>query len=303
MTPIPFQSVAGMLSATPRLRGEPPARREAPRPDGRRASRTPRRPRRASPGVAVLAVFAEARCWANSSSTVPGTVSIVPPSATCSLVGQERADGGSGEGEEAHDHDGCGHAGRNLGCEDSFIDNLLTAAASRPAGHPARDRRRARDIPNLPNSLALRCRDAGRMGRPVRRVLSGGVSPVDGHLSRRHVAVPLQRPTRGLGEPRHHPLSGLAPGEVYLAGRVTATPVVSYTTLSPLPRPSRGGVSLGTVRGRSGLVLPTVLPCGARTFLGATANRARRDRPADPFAPPSLAAAPGRPLRLTPCRR
>src|SRR3954468_667370 len=62
------------------------------------------------------------------------------------------------------------------------------------------------------------------MGRPVRRVLSGGVSPVDGHLSRRHVAVPLQRPTRGLGEPRQHPLSDLAPGEVYRADRVTATP-------------------------------------------------------------------------------
>jgi len=81
------------------------------------------------------------------------------------------------------------------------------------------------------------------MGRPVRRVLSGGVSPVDGHLSRRHVAVPLQRPTRGLGEPRRHPLSGLAPDEVYLAGRVTTTPVVSYTTLSPLPAPwSAGGL-------------------------------------------------------------
>ncbi|CAN5505621.1 hypothetical protein BH10ACT5_BH10ACT5_00830 [soil metagenome] len=86
------------------------------------------------------------------------------------------------------------------------------------------------------------------MGRPVRRVLSGGVSPVDGHLSRRHVAVPLQRPTRGLGEPRQHPLSGLAPGEVYLAGRVTTTPVVSYTAVSPLPRPEpRRSVLCGTV--------------------------------------------------------
>src|SRR6187402_1478726 len=86
------------------------------------------------------------------------------------------------------------------------------------------------------------------MGRPVRRVLSGGRSPVDGHLSRRHVAVPLQRPTRGLGGPRHHPLSGLAPGEVYLASRVTATPVVSYTAVSPLPHPKvRRSVLCGTV--------------------------------------------------------
>ena len=72
------------------------------------------------------------------------------------------------------------------------------------------------------------------MGRPVRRVLFRGSRPIDGHLSRRHVAVTLQRPTRGLGGPRHHPLSGLAPDEVYPAGRVTTTPVVSYTTFSPL---------------------------------------------------------------------
>src|SRR3954469_19318150 len=91
------------------------------------------------------------------------------------------------------------------------------------------------------------------MGRPVRRVLSGGPfdkrrGPVDGHLSRRHVAVPLQRPTRGLGGPRHHPLSGLAPGEVCRADRVTAIPVVSYTALSPLPRPElRRSALCGTV--------------------------------------------------------
>src|SRR6478735_1714896 len=129
------------------------------------------------------------------------------------------------------------------------------------------------------------------MGRPVRRVLSGGVSPVDGHLSRRHVAVPLQRPTRGLGGPRLHPLSGLAPGEVYRAGRVTTTPVVSYTTLSPLPGRSRAVCFLWhCLADRSGWVLPTALPCGARTFLGAAANRPRRDRPADPFASASLPA-------------
>ncbi len=88
----------------------------------------------------------------------------------------------------------------------------------------------------------------GRMGRPVRRVLSGGRGPLDGHLSRRHVAAPLQRSTRGLGEPRQHPLSDLAPGEVYRADRVTTIPVVSYTTLSPLPGPKPGRSALcGTV--------------------------------------------------------
>ena len=44
----------------------------------------------------------------------------------------------------------------------------------------------------------------------------------------------------------------------------------------------------------SGWVLPTALPCGARTFLGAALPR--RDRPADPFARPSLrGVARGRP--------
>jgi len=116
------------------------------------------------------------------------------------------------------------------------------------------------------------------MGRPVRRVLSGWPvdmlgATVDGHLSRRHVAVPLQRPTRGLGEPRQHPLSGLAPDEVYRAGRVTTTPVVSYTTLSPLPAPATSAVRAvcslwHCLADCSGWALPTVLPCGARTFLG-----------------------------------
>lgn len=118
-------------------------------------------------------------------------------------------------------------------------------------------------------------RSGGRMGRPVRRVLSGGVSPVDGHLSRRHVAVPLQRSTRGLGGPRLHPLSDLAPDEVYRAGRVTTTPVVSYTTLSPLPTRTPAVCFLWhCLADHSGWVLPTVLSCGARTFLGAVSRHA-----------------------------
>jgi hypothetical protein len=142
------------------------------------------------------------------------------------------------------------------------------------------------------------------MGRPVRRVLSGGRSPVDGHLSRRHVAVPLLRPTRGLGEPRQHPLSGLAPGEVYLAGRLTTTPVVSYTAVSPLPGSPPAVCSLWhCLADHSGWVLPTALPCGARTFLGAAANRERRDRPADPFAWPSLAPPPERACGVSPSAR
>src|SRR6478735_4369177 len=132
------------------------------------------------------------------------------------------------------------------------------------------------------------------MGRPVRRVLSGGVSPVDGHLSRRHVAVPLQRPTRGLGGPRHHPLSGLAPGEVCRADRVTTIPVVSYTALSPLPRPGPGRSALcGTFsRIAPGGCYPPPCPVEPGRSSARAADRARRDRPADPFALPSLPAAP-----------
>lgn len=130
------------------------------------------------------------------------------------------------------------------------------------------------------------------MGRPVRRVLSGSLRSVDGHLSRRHVAVPLQRSTRGLGEPRRHPLSDLAPGEVYRADRVTTIPVVSYTTLSPLPRRSderRPGRSAlcGTVsRITPGGCYPP--PCPVEPGRSSVRVTPPRDRPADPFAPPIL---------------
>ena len=50
----------------------------------------------------------------------------------------------------------------------------------------------------------------------------------------------------------------------------------------------------------SGWVLPTALPYGARTFLGA--GNPPRGRPADPFAEPSLAAAPDDAVRVRPCR-
>ena len=87
------------------------------------------------------------------------------------------------------------------------------------------------------------------------------------------------------------PLSDLAPGEVYLAGRSPEPLVVSYTTVSPLPRRAseEGAVAvyflLHCLAGCPGWVLPTALLCGARTFLGAMPLRApRRDRLADPFA-------------------
>jgi hypothetical protein len=73
--------------------------------------------------------------------------------------------------------------------------------------------------------------------------------------------------------------------------------VVSYTTVSPLPRASRRGAVCflwHCPAGHPGSVLPTTLPCGARTFL--TGPQARRDRPAD--SPAIRIAQPAFPDRL-----
>ncbi len=139
----------------------------------------------------------------------------------------------------------------------------------------------------------------GRMGRPVRRVLSGGVSPVDGHLSRRHVAVPLQRSTRDSAGRVNIPCLALL--RARFAVRV-ASPRPRWSLTPPFhPYRADPATSAGTgaavcslwhcLADHSGWVLPTALPCGARTFLGA-GRTPRRDRPADPFAAPSLSAAP-----------
>lgn len=54
------------------------------------------------------------------------------------------------------------------------------------------------------------------------------------------------------------------------------TPVVSYTTLSPLPGSRSPAVYslLHFLAGYPGWALPTILPCGARTFLGAVSRDA-----------------------------
>jgi hypothetical protein len=59
------------------------------------------------------------------------------------------------------------------------------------------------------------------MGRLIRRVLFRRLRALDDHLSRDCVTAAFQRPTRGRDEQPHSPLSDLAPGEVYRAGRVT----------------------------------------------------------------------------------
>lgn len=59
------------------------------------------------------------------------------------------------------------------------------------------------------------------MGRLIRRVLFRRLRALDDHLSRDCVTTAFQRSTRGRDEQPHSPLSDLAPGEVYRAGRVT----------------------------------------------------------------------------------
>jgi hypothetical protein len=113
----------------------------------------------------------------------------------------------------------------------------------------------------------------------------GSVHPhqrAGGHPSGTAVTGSLMRSTR---EHRAgHPLAQAAPSEedaalvTLLRVGFTEPPgslralVVSYTTVSPLPRPGRS--LAGAVcslwhcpAGHPGSVLPTTLPCGARTFL------------------------------------
>ena len=62
------------------------------------------------------------------------------------------------------------------------------------------------------------------------------------------------------------PLLGFAPTGGYLAAALLQTPVVSYTTFSPLPL--RAVCFCGPIRQVAPpRGLPGILPCGARTFL------------------------------------
>ena len=83
-----------------------------------------------------------------------------------------------------------------------------------------------------------------RPGKRVSRVLSP-LREVD-HLSGTAVTRGLEQPTRDFpiladrsARAAPHPLFGLAPGGVCRAAPVTGSAVVSYTTVSPLPVPSR----------------------------------------------------------------
>ena len=83
--------------------------------------------------------------------------------------------------------------------------------------------------------------------KPISRILYG-VAAADGHSSRPVITDRLKRPTRKFGAPSRHAsrislsgipsLFGLAPCGVCHASRITARPVRSYRTFSPLPQPS-----------------------------------------------------------------
>ena len=109
------------------------------------------------------------------------------------------------------------------------------------------------------------------MGRLIRRVLSASHATRDGHLSRTYVAVRLQRSTRKLGGPPVtlpvRPCSGRGlPSRPRHRGR--------WWSLTPPFHPYREETSRRSafcctvLAGYPGWVLPTALPCGARTFLG-----------------------------------
>ncbi len=104
---------------------------------------------------------------------------------------------------------------------------------------------------------------------PCRRCRRRG----DGHPSRVAVADHLQRPTRVLGRAAlERTLSGLAPDGVYqadLVAQVAGGLLHHRFTLAPAARAPGAVCSLWHCpAGRPGWLLATILPFGARTFLG-----------------------------------
>ncbi len=86
-------------------------------------------------------------------------------------------------------------------------------------------------------------------GQPISRILSSGWYRLSGHLSGLHVSTQLLQPTRDFnpitGAVRRAvsgPCLALLPLGVAWPPSLLGTPVVSYTTFSPLPE--SGGMSL-----------------------------------------------------------
>jgi len=111
-----------------------------------------------------------------------------------------------------------------------------------------------------------------------------------------HLESPLPATSSGLpgssgGPPSNAPCLTLLRVGFTEPGWSPSPLVVSYTTVSPLPAGrSRPAVCFlwHCPAGHPGSVLPTTLPCGARTFLGSFRCR---DRPADSSATVSVRRA------------
>src|SRR6202161_642515 len=129
----------------------------------------------------------------------------------------------------------------------------------------------------------------------------GSVHPLaraGGHPSTTAVAGSLLRSTREhrAGRPQALARSATRRARTFLTllrvgftkpPQSPAALVVSYTTVSPLPPARPGAVCFlwHFPAGHPGSALPTTLPCGARTFLGAPRKSGeRRGRPAGPPA-------------------
>ena len=78
------------------------------------------------------------------------------------------------------------------------------------------------------------------------------------------------------------PLFGLAPDGVCRATSVAGGAVGSYPTFSPLPAPHKGPLAVCFLwhfpSGFPAWALPSILPCGARTFLARICGRGHPPR-------------------------
>ena len=143
--------------------------------------------------------------------------------------------------------------------------------------------------------------------RPVRRILYRTLRSGDGHPSRPAVARRLQRPTRGRSGGPPSPCSALLRMGFTEPSGSPRMLVRSYRTVSPLPvrreNPSPSAVCslLHFPAGHPDWVLPSILPCGVRTFLGritAPGSGSVRGHPADSSPPPFNHAARPPPPRV-----
>ncbi len=112
-------------------------------------------------------------------------------------------------------------------------------------------------------------------------------SVVDGHLSRTNVAVGLKRATRARCGPHHSAPICVCSKRGLPSHPVARMLVVSYTTVSAFLSPARSGQRESSFLRRfpsdySARPLACFLPCGARTFLMASANASALRSPGSP---------------------